>query len=182
MKKGENPTWEERLRLVSRALGGTAGGTRILRRSGGWRGVCKREYTVKRGSAKGNTLQKRGFLKGIHCEKGICKGIHCKREYTVKGNTGLSKRERRVLHFKTMLSRIVVTGQAKSQAKQCCVSQHRYLDAFHERENKLGRCDSYLRNLKLSLTQLTEMLSHLKIRKQCSWDFASVLPAGCSCR
>ena len=107
---------------------------------------------MKRGSAKGNTLQKRGFLKGIHCEKGICKGIHCKREYTVKGNTGLSKRERRVLHFKTMLSRIVVTGQAKSQAKQYCVSQHRYLDAFHERENKLGRCDSYLRNLKLSLT------------------------------
>ena len=55
-----------------------------MRRSGGCRGVCKREYTVKRGSAKGNTLQKRGFLKGIHCEKGICKGIHCKREYTVK--------------------------------------------------------------------------------------------------
>ena len=47
MKKGvKKPTWEERLRLVSRALGGTAGGTRILSRSGGWRGVC---------NAKGNT-------------------------------------------------------------------------------------------------------------------------------
>ena len=33
----------ERLRLVSLALGGTAGGTRMLSRSGGWRGVCKEE-------------------------------------------------------------------------------------------------------------------------------------------
>ena len=33
----------ERFRLVSLALGGTAGGTRMLSRSGGWRGVCKEE-------------------------------------------------------------------------------------------------------------------------------------------
>ena len=111
------------MRLVSRALGGTAGGTRILRRSGGWRGVCKREYTVRR-----------GLQKGISCEKGGCKGIHRKREFTAKGNTGLSKRVQWVLHFQTMLLRIVVTGQVKSQAKQCCVGQQRYLDAFHERE------------------------------------------------
>ena len=33
----------ERFRLVSLALGGTAGGTRMLSRSGGWRGVYKEE-------------------------------------------------------------------------------------------------------------------------------------------
>ena len=44
------------MRLVSRALGGTAGGTRILRRSGGWRGVCKR---VNMYYKQGGGLQKK---------------------------------------------------------------------------------------------------------------------------
>ena len=46
-KMGWEQTWDERFRLVSRALGGTAGGTRILSKSGGWRGVCKWEYRAQ---------------------------------------------------------------------------------------------------------------------------------------
>ena len=165
-KRGEKPTWEERLRLVSRALGGTAGGTRILRRSGGWRGVCKRENTVKRGAAKGNTLWKRGLQKGIHYEKGVCK-----REYTVKRGSA-----REYIAKGNSLQK-GTQGSAKGYGG-CYTFKLCFWGLWSLVRLKVKQSSVGCRNKGTWIRFMREK----KIRKQCSWDSASVWPAGCSCR